>query len=79
MNQIITGNICFSYINPQKLTDLLQEYKESCISNNPGCTPRPYIICGPETYNQIGTMDFSKYHAKVLIDYTLPFGEIEIR
>ena len=79
MNPIITGNICVSYIDPHKLTDLLREYEETYILNNPGNTPRPYIICGPETYNQIGTVDFSKYHAKVLIDYALPFGEIEIR
>ena len=56
MNPIITGNICVSYINAHKLADLLREYEETYILNNPGCIPRPYIICGPETYNQIGLL-----------------------
>lgn len=81
MNPIIKDDISLTlkYINTQELSELLRKYKDNFILNNPGCIPKPYIICGPETYNVIGNISFAKYNAKILIDYSMRFGEIEIR
>lgn len=79
MNPIIKGNILLKYINTQELDRLLRKYKDDFILNNPGYIPHHYIICDPETYNVIGNVSFAKYNAKILIDYSMQFGEIEIR